>query len=292
LKRWRKNRTRTVPSASAVFRYLAAFHEKEQEKQRQTGKAFILKPNEHLSGFALINSELAALSQHQTEEKIATIDMDATLVETNKAEALYCYKGFPSYQPINTWWAEQGIILHTEFRDGNVPAGYEQLRVFIEALECLPAWVKQVRLRSDTAGYQHNLLKYCEIKKNDRFGRIEFVIGSDVTPEFKKAVEEVEESDWHEIYKTVNKKKIKTGTEWAEVCFVPNAISHSKKGLEYRYLAKRQAMTEQLKLPGITACTSVSNNGYAGEKVQAVWDSYEYGLGWRRVDPLASRALW
>jgi hypothetical protein len=47
--------------------------------------------------------------------------------------------------------------IDTEFRDGNVPAGFEQLRVFKEALNCLPEAVKQVRLRSDTAGYQHGL---------------------------------------------------------------------------------------------------------------------------------------
>jgi len=71
----------------------------------------------------------------------------------SKESALYCYKGYKSYQPLNTRWAEQEIILHTEFRDGNVPAGYEQLRVFKQALECLPSTIKQVRLRSDTAGY-------------------------------------------------------------------------------------------------------------------------------------------
>jgi hypothetical protein len=43
-------------------------------------------------------------------------------------------------------------VLHTEFRDGNVPAGYEQLRVFQEALEMLPEGVRKVYLRSDTAG--------------------------------------------------------------------------------------------------------------------------------------------
>ncbi len=251
LKRWRKNRTRTVPSPSSIFRYLANFHDADQEKSRKKGKSFIPEPNSHLKALALVNSDVATFAHHQTSEKIATMDMDATLIETNKAEALYCYKGFPSYQPLNTWWAEEGIILHTEFRDGNVPAGYEQLRVFKQALECLPETVKKVRLRSDTAGYQHNLLKYCEMNGNKRFGHIEFAIGSNVTPEFKKAVAKVEESDWHEIYKTINGKKIKTGAEWAEVCFVPNAISHSKGGLEYRYLAKRQAMTEQLELPGI-----------------------------------------
>jgi hypothetical protein len=61
--------------------------------------------------------------------------MDATLVATSKADALFCYKGYKSYQPLNTWWAEQEIILHTEFRDSNVPAGFEQLRVFEEALD-------------------------------------------------------------------------------------------------------------------------------------------------------------
>lgn len=251
LKRWRKNRTRTVPSASAVFRYLAAFHDAGQEKQRQSGKAFIPEPNEHLSGFALVNSEVTAMAHRQTMEKIATMDMDATLIVTNKAEALYCYKGYRSYQPINTWWAEQGIILHTEFRDGNVPAGYEQLRVFIEALQCLPAGVAKVRLRSDTAGYQHNLLKYCEMGTNERFGRIEFAIGCNVTLEFKHAVTEVSEADWHWLYKTVGGKRQRTKTQWAEVCFVPNGMGYSKKGPVYRYIAKREALAEQLELPGM-----------------------------------------
>ncbi len=86
---------------------------------------------------------------------------------------------------------------------------------------------------------------------NSRFGVVEFVIGCDVTPEFKKAVSEVEESEWKPIYKVVNGKKKETGVECAEVCFVPNAIGHSKKGPEYRYLAKREVMMEQRVLPGM-----------------------------------------
>jgi hypothetical protein len=176
--------------------------------------------------------------------------MDATLVDTNKSEALYCYKGFKSYQPLNTWWAEQELVVHTEFRDGNVPAGYDQLRVFKEALSCLPEGVKEVILRSDTAGYQHNLLKYCAMGTNKRFGIIKFAIGCDVTLEFKKAVSEVPESEWKPLFREVNGEKIRTWREWAEVCFVPNAIGHSKKGPEYRYLATREVMAEQLIIPG------------------------------------------
>ena len=59
------------------------------------------------------------------------------------------------------YWAEQDLIVHSEFRDGNVWAGSEQLRVFKEALALLPAGVSKVYLRSDTAGYQHDLMRYC-----------------------------------------------------------------------------------------------------------------------------------
>ena len=251
LRRWRKERKRAVPSASAIFRYLAAFHDLEQEKARAKGTAFIPKPNEYLRGFGLINAAMAGFVSRQSTQETATLDMDATLTATNKAAALYCYDGYKSYQPLNTWWAEQGIILHTEFRDGNVPAGYEQVRVLQEALECLPEEVKKVQLRSDTAGYQHALLSYCARGENKRFGRIAFAIGCDVTPEFKQAVAEVEATDWHPLYKSVNGKKEKTGTEWAEVCFVPNAIGHSKNGPAYRYVAKREALAEQLGMPGM-----------------------------------------
>jgi hypothetical protein len=251
LRRWRKEKTRAVPSASSIFRYLAKFHDNEQERQRWPRKAFIPAPNEHLQGFARINKDLAAFSGFQNSESTATLDMDATLVATNKTDALFSYKGYKAYQPLNTWWFEQGIILHTEFRDGNVPAGFEQLRVFKEALNCLPEEVKKVRLRSDTAGYQHNLLKYCATGENGRFGVIEFAIGCDVTKEFKKAVAQVEESEWKPIYKTAYGKKYKTGVEWAEVCYVPNAIGHSKKGPEYRYLAKREVLDKQQELPGM-----------------------------------------
>jgi len=210
-RRWRKEKRRTVPSPTAAFRYLEAFHDEEQEKRRVPGKAFIPTPNQHLAGLREVNGDLMRFTQNQ--EEIATLDMDATLVETQKEEALYSYKGYKSYQPINVWWAEPQVILHTEFRDGNVPAGYQNLRILKEALDHLPVGVKKVRLRSDNAGYQHDLPKYCETGKNKRFTRIEFAIGCDVTDEFKKATLLVEEDQWHPIYKNIDGKKVKTKQE-------------------------------------------------------------------------------
>ena len=251
-RRWRKEQKRSVPSPSSAFRYLSFFHDSEQEKKRIEGKAFIPVPNGHLRGLAKVNQGIAVFMQKRDPQKVATLDQDGTLVETAKRDALYSYKGFKSYQPLNTWWAEPQVMLHTEFRDGNVPAGHEQLRVFKESLAMLPEGVEKVRLRSDTAGYQHALLRYCEKGEDERFGRIEFAIGADVTPEFKKAVlTEVGNHDWKPIYKEFDGKRIKTNQEWAEVCFVPNAIGHRKDGIIYRYIAIREVMGS-MDLPGMS----------------------------------------
>jgi len=250
-RRWRKERRRGVPSPSAVFRYLGGFCDERQEGLREAGKAFIPVANEPLRGFVEVMKGFLSFVQKCRRQEVATLDMDAVLVETQKREALFCYEGYRAYQPLNTWWAEQEVVVHTEFRDGNVPAGYEQLRVLKEALGCLPEGVKTVRVRSDTAGYQHDLMKYCEKRENKRFRRIEFAIGCDVTPEFKKAVREIEEGQWHVLYKEAKGKRVETKRSWAEVCFVPDAIGRSKKGVGYRYVAIREPMEEQLCLPGI-----------------------------------------
>lgn len=234
-KRWRKEKHRSVPSPSAVFRYLAAFHE---DCVREEGTAVIPPLTALLCGLERINADLIAAIQHQNPVDTATLDMDATLIDTQKKDALFSYKGYKAYQPLNTYWSEQGLILHTEFRDGNVPAGHAQLRVLIRALSLLPEGVTTVRLRSDTAGYQHDLLAYCEKGAHPRFGRIEFAIGCDVTPEFKKAVHTADE--WHPLFDT----KGRVTGEYAEICFVPNKSATTKKGNPYRFLAIRELLKQ------------------------------------------------
>jgi len=249
-RRWRKGCTRTMPSASVIFRYLSNFHDSEQEKFRVKRTSFIPAANEHLRAFSRINSELIGFEAVGKTEEVATLDMDATLTETLKKDALYSFQAERAYHPLNTFWYERGVLLHTEFRDGNVTAGHEQLRVLKEALCCLPLGIKKVRLRSDTAGYQHELLRYCDEEGNKRFGRIEFAIGCDVITSFRGAVAEVAEEDWMPFCREVNGKVVETGKQWAEVCFVPGALCHSKKGPTYRYLATREEL-KQSELPSM-----------------------------------------
>ena len=167
-RRWRRETDRTTAATSSMYRYLESFHDEEQVKIRDLPTprpAFIPKPLPALVGLSLVKRDLIQFAQLQRPSDIATNDMDATLIPTNIETAKFCYKAkdgrkFRAFQPLNCWWSEHGLMLYTEFRDGNVNAGFEQLRVVKEALEHLPAGVKSVRLRSDSAGYQHNLLKY------------------------------------------------------------------------------------------------------------------------------------
>ncbi len=160
-RRWRKPRTRTFASPTVLREFLELFHDLDQEKLREPHTAFIPQPSELLLALVRLNAAFAAEVQHRSPQSTATLDMDATLVETFKKAAFYCYKKFKAYQPLNVYWGEQGLMLLSEFRDGNVPAGYDLLRPFTQALESVPAGVKTVYLRSDTAGYYVELLKYC-----------------------------------------------------------------------------------------------------------------------------------
>jgi hypothetical protein len=96
---------RKTPSPSVIFRYLNIFHDPQQEKLRVEGKAFIPLPNEHLHSFVDINKDFVAAVQKHSPCTEATIDQDATLVATQKKDALFSYKEYSAYQPFNTWWS-------------------------------------------------------------------------------------------------------------------------------------------------------------------------------------------
>ena len=177
--------------------------------------------------------------------------MDATLTETLKKDALFCYQGPKSYHPYNVLWYEHNVVFHSEFRDGNVPAGFGQLRILKECLSSLPSGVEEVYIRSDSAGYQHELLKYCAEGKDERFGRIGFAISIDIYDGFKRVVLTDRDIKWRPIYKEISPGlKIKSGQEWSEICYVPTELCKSKKSPDYLFIAIREELKQKV-LPGM-----------------------------------------
>jgi len=63
-------------------------------------------------------------------------------------------------------------------------------------------------------------------------------------------VGEVEESEWHRLYRKTEKGLIDTGQEYAEVCFVPEEMARKKDAPAFRYLAIREPL-EQPILPDL-----------------------------------------
>jgi quinol monooxygenase YgiN len=244
-RRWRKEGRRGIASPSAAFRYLGKFHNEGEENKRQPHQAFIPEPNEALRGLWEVHKEFLGYVQRRRPQEQATVDLDATLVETSKEGAQWSYKGYKAYQPLNAYWHEQDLVVYSEFRDGNVNCGHRQTEVFQRALEQLPEGVKRVYARTDTQGYEKEFLQYLAQGKNERFGVIEFAVGADVTEAFRKAVAQVEEAQWNPLDER--------GQQWAQVCFVPNWVGHKKPkegGPKYRFLAIREPLA-QPQLPGL-----------------------------------------
>jgi hypothetical protein len=249
-KRFRGGRSRTFPAATQISTFLEACHNEEEEKKRIVGKAFIPEANEHLASLSKLNTCLIGQTQRLCPCEVATLDCDATLVESQAKTALWCYKGFSGFQPFNIFWSEQEMVLHSEFRDGNVPAGFDILRPIKEAISMLPESVKTVMVRQDTAGYRNEDMAWFERKaEHPRFGRILFTISADVTRELRKAVAQVKPDEWAKEYKMRGGKLVPTGREYAEVIFMSNAQA-VLTGVEeaFRYIAIREKMSDQLSL--------------------------------------------
>jgi hypothetical protein len=235
-----------LPSQSAVFRFLQSFHGSEQEVKREPKTAVIVPEHERLRGLCEVSAGLLAAMQQHRPLTEATLDGDATLIETHKAAALHCYKGYKAYQPLNFYVAEWDMVAYSQFRDGNVPCGFRQLEALKRALELLPAGIGQVRLRMDTQGYEWELLRYLAEGSNPRFGVIGFAVGADVTPELKREVGKLREEEWQELPREPGL----VAQQWAEVCYVPNASATKKDGPQYRFLVTREVLAQK-PLPGV-----------------------------------------
>jgi len=260
-RRFRKGRDRNVVSPSAMRRFLKEFHDEEQEKLRVQGKAFIPAPNAHLRGLRQTNWGVTAFSCSRKRPKSLTLDIDAVVIDSEKENALYCYEGHKGYQPLNVYLAELGIVAHSEFRDGNVPAGYDIQRVTDESLEQLVRFAGatvEFAVRSDTAAYDTNYLRYLHSGGNGRLKDAEgtprpvwFAIGVPVTAAVKEAAAK-HSVEWEPLMRRKSDGTVgKTNQEWAVIPFVPGSLSRSKKDPDFQFIAIREVHEPQLTLPGM-----------------------------------------
>ena len=161
-----------IPSPEAARNFLYEFHSEASietaKQQRGLGEAYIPGENAALSGLGYVNRDLVReVGRRCPEQKIATIDQDATIIGSRKQEALRTYEGERGYQPMLAVWAEMNLVLADEFRDGNVPAAHEGLTVVKAAFEALPPTVREFYYRGDSACHEHGLVDWLRNEKRE-----------------------------------------------------------------------------------------------------------------------------
>jgi hypothetical protein len=126
----------------------------------------------------------------QAEEKRFTLDLDAMAIETSKSTAEKTYKGFRGYMPLLGFIPELGINCFQKFQTGNTSPQTGLLEATKDSLHLIPKGKQLSHLRSDSAGYQSELINFCE--ENN----IIFTITADFDSSVRETIAHIPETDW------------------------------------------------------------------------------------------------
>ncbi|HUY12248.1 MAG TPA: IS1380 family transposase [Terriglobia bacterium] len=232
-----------LPSPEAAWNFLQAFHEAKKIEEAPPRRwpdemATIPEESAPLAGRGQVNRELVGrLGERCRDQQVATVDQDATIIESRKQQALPTYEGPRGYQPMLAVWAEMGVVLADEFRDGKVPAQMAPLTVARAAFAALPKTVKTDYYRGDSACHERGLLNWLRDEKREGGpeGFIGFAISARMSAALHQAMVAIAEEEW-KPYPKSSGEEIR---ECAEVPFVPSEKSEHKDSQPLRYVAVR-----------------------------------------------------
>ena len=240
------------PKVTAVREFLELFHDEEVEllrPSREVQKSFIMPSTEPVEALQEVQAHTVRriakrYEQQGQAQRIATVDQDATIIESHKKAALSHYEGGRGYQPMVAIWVEADLVLADEFRDGNVPARQEPLTCAKQAFAALPANITERYFRGDSACHENELLRWLTHpdRATEPGGAIGFAISAFTSQELSQAIKRIRDKEW----KTFGTEPDGTLRQWAEVPFVPGEGYEKKDSRPLRYVGLRL-----LKLQGV-----------------------------------------
>lgn len=118
-----------------------------------------------------------------------TLDIDSSVIESDKKEAKRTYKGIDGYNPIVAWIDELDVFMGGIFREGNASPQSHITSLLRYCQRRFPSGVK-VRVRADSAAYQLGVMKICR-----RYG-YEFAIRADLDPAVRATIERIPANAW------------------------------------------------------------------------------------------------
>jgi hypothetical protein len=93
------------PSAGTLRNFLYDFHDEKLVEVADGKRARIPKESEPLKGLRQVVAAHIAAFSHRWGGTQATLDIDGTIIESHKKEALPHYLGGRGYQPVVAYWA-------------------------------------------------------------------------------------------------------------------------------------------------------------------------------------------
>ena len=231
----------TPPTQRCIADFLEAFHDQDllhqarERADRNKQLSMLPDPSPALLGLeAVMRDALHVLCAHMfADETVATIDLDGTIIESAKQQAHRTYQGSTGYQPLVAQWAETGLIVADEFRDGNVPANFSPRTCTRAAFAALPDTVTTWYFRGDSACHEHDLLSWLRDphRSSGPRGEILFAISARMSPELAAHLGRVHETRWI----TCDVEQDGTRRQWTDLSFVPSERSERKHITPLRY---------------------------------------------------------
>ena len=156
-----------------------------------------------LAGLERVNDYLAGRVMEKQRVREYVLDVDATIIESEKKAAQWTYKKEKGYQPMLGFLqagggllapAEglRGLAVADEFREGNVPAGAEAVAFLEKCARKVPDGSRLGAVRSDSAWYQAEVFNWCQQRG------VRFAICADQDSAVKEVIHSISEGDWQE----------------------------------------------------------------------------------------------
>lgn len=146
--------------------------------------------NGGLQGLGKVNRKVLKRALKGEKRKGYTLDMDATGIEAEKELAQRTYKGYRGYMPMVGHLGENGLVVGEEFREGNDSPGARNLEFLKYCERQMPKGKRIKFFRSDSAGYQSEVLNYCEGEG------IGYAIGGDLDKAVVGSIKAMGEEAW------------------------------------------------------------------------------------------------
>lgn len=215
-----------------------------------------------LEGLGRARRRMVRHLAQQTGATRATLDCDASLFVSSGRNARMSYKGERGYMPMLAFWEELGVVVHDDFRNGNASPGSEALGFLKQTLAQLPPEVTTVKVRSDSAWYQSEVLDYCA---DHGYG---FCIGADQDEAVKQTIMAVPEDAWQRIHLCSDPADPEPYVrEWA--CETVHTLNHSTQ--PYRLLVIRKERLQDDLFYGPYLYTAIITNMDLTLEEQIAW---------------------